>query len=278
MSVEESGPKVAETTEIGMDQLVLWEGNPNAMTDSQFSELTADIKEEGFDEPITVIPQDRELWRKLGNEAYRDQGGRFVVVSGNHRTRATRIIGFDALPAVVKDWSLEDAAIYVVRRNAVRGELDSKKFTDLVNTHLKGQDKDLVAKKMGLDASEFALLYRAQEALKSEARKIDEAAAAMMEDATREVEMVDSLSAMLAEIMNKFGTTVEHDFLAFMWKKRVHLLVKMNERTRKLVGQMSTACQEAEENINAYLEAALPHGHLPSGSTQTQADQTADVA
>ena len=106
-------------TLIPVDQLFEHEANPNVQESLVFGNLLSEIAEDGFEEAIAVVKSD---------------SGGYTVVSGNHRLRAAKELGIQELPCFIHDWNEETIKIKLVRRNMLRGELDSSKFTKLVDS------------------------------------------------------------------------------------------------------------------------------------------------
>jgi len=96
--------------------------NPNVMSDADFGKLVRRIRDMGFDEPIQVVRR----------------GDRFVVVGGEHRLHASKVLGLVKIPAVVYDWDDREMMAECVRRNLLRGALDHGKFGGLLAEYLQG--------------------------------------------------------------------------------------------------------------------------------------------
>ena len=64
------------------------QGNSQKQSRHEFAELRKNIREEGFDESITVVP---------------DEGAGYIVISGNHRFRAGKAEGMTEFPCVIRD-------------------------------------------------------------------------------------------------------------------------------------------------------------------------------
>ncbi|HET6494821.1 MAG TPA: ParB/RepB/Spo0J family partition protein, partial [Thermoleophilia bacterium] len=74
---------------VSIDALEFTSWNVNEMDNASFSELVAEVEEGGFDEPIGIIP-------------IKEEPGRYLVPSGEHRARAAIALGMPAIPAVLK--------------------------------------------------------------------------------------------------------------------------------------------------------------------------------
>ncbi|MHB1001168.1 MAG: ParB/RepB/Spo0J family partition protein [Armatimonadota bacterium] len=94
---------------IDMDRIV---ANPNqprrSFYENSLEELAQSIRERGVLEPIVVRPKD----------------GKYEIVMGERRFRASKIAGLNAIPAVVRDLSDEDAAADSLLENFQREDLN----------------------------------------------------------------------------------------------------------------------------------------------------------
>ncbi len=73
-------------------------------------ELAVSIKEHGVVQPVVVRPAEEE--------------GRYILVLGERRLRASRMAGKDTIPALVRRLSLQQAAEMTVLENVVRQDLN----------------------------------------------------------------------------------------------------------------------------------------------------------
>jgi hypothetical protein len=168
---------------IPISRLVFHPDNPNRMTDKQFAQLMDVISEDGFDEPIQVVP--------LGEVQGDGLCAQYRVIGGEHRVKAGRGLGMAEVPCVVKKaWTDEQTqAEKMVQRNLLKGNLDSAKFSVLVNKLVRddGVPLDELPDRMGfISTDEFAHYYtnRASDQAEAQAQaEKDRAAAAGGDDA-----------------------------------------------------------------------------------------------
>ena len=78
--------------------------------EAELTELAASIKEHGVVQPVVVRPAEEE--------------GRYVLVLGERRMRASKLAGRDTIPALVRRLSLQQAAEMTVLENVVRQDLN----------------------------------------------------------------------------------------------------------------------------------------------------------
>ena len=216
--------------------------NPNVQDDETFNELTKDIQSDGFDEPIIVVPDEAEP-------------GTYKIISGEHRWKAMRAMGKDTIPAVVKEgWDEVAQKLKTVRRNLLRGRLDAQKFTRLINDIKRVYDVDhsKLSAEMGFrDEKEYWKHYQETRTAK------DEAAQDILSDTRRELHAIDNLSVVLNEVFSQYGDTVNQNFLFFMYKKKMHLMVSMDGRLLKTVEELTAHLKSTQEDVNPILVDAL---------------------
>jgi len=208
--------------------------NPNEELEETFCALTEEIEEEGFDEPIIVVEDEANP-------------GHYIIIGGEHRYKACRIIGKTEIPCIIKKgWDEVQQKIKTVRRNLLKGFLNPHKFTKLVNDikRIYQVDDDVLAREMGFkDEEAFLKKY------KEEKEKRDEAIKDATKDMQKESGAVDGLSTLLNNIFAEYGNTVPNGFLFFMYKGEMHLMVNC---TGKLPGLVTKVVEHmVEEGLDA---------------------------
>lgn len=92
-----------------LDELSLRVTNPNHMDEGRVEQLSKNILNEGFLQPILVRP--------IADE-------RYEIVDGAHRFRAAKKAGVDQVPAIVREMTDAQAALLQIAMNRLRGELN----------------------------------------------------------------------------------------------------------------------------------------------------------
>lgn len=100
--------------------------NPQFMSPHGMEALKASITRDGFLAPVLVRPA---------------EGGRFEVLSGNHRVMAARELGLERVPAVVREIDDQAAARIAVNMNTVHGDPTA----ELLAPFLAELDEELLA-------------------------------------------------------------------------------------------------------------------------------------
>lgn len=231
-----------EAVQIPISDLVTMPENPNAMDDVQFNQLVEMIEKHGFDEPLQVVPAP-------------GQAGKYMIIGGEHRYKASKVLGMAKIPCVIKP-SMEDEKVQkleVVRRNMVRGELDLAKFNRLVRDIQTKHSMSLEEIKQGMGVPDKEWLR----VLEKEKQKVDERAQEVLNDVRKEVQTVDNLSFLLNEIFSNFGSTVQQSFVFFFHKGKMHLMVQSSNELHEKVTKMVEKLKGNEKDINEHLLAAL---------------------
>lgn len=186
--------------------------NPQVQDLPTFNELVEDIRENGMTEAITVTPHGE---------------GRYRIVAGEHRWKASRLAGLDRVPVLIvpeEQWAADERRIQLVRKNVLRGKLDGGKFAEVWFDLLKRiPDQNELARKMGFDArgSELNKLVRTVERAMPDERMKSELA--KRKDSIRSVE---DLASTVQSLFARYGSTLESSFVVFSFMGQSHLMVR----------------------------------------------------
>ncbi len=139
-----------ETPQILLDEIGLNPRQPRQNIDPEkLEELAQSIKTKGVIQPILVRP--------LENEAKK-----YELVAGERRLRASKLAGFDKIPAVVKNIKdnelLEIALIENIQRDNLNPIDESKAYRDLLEEH--GYTQENLATRVGKNRSTIANFIR----------------------------------------------------------------------------------------------------------------------
>ncbi|MFT6633052.1 MAG: ParB family chromosome partitioning protein [Bacteriovoracaceae bacterium] len=114
--------------------------------DKELVELSNSIKENGIIQPITVFEED----------------GRFIIIAGERRYRASKLAGLDKLPVTIKKVTKRDTLAMAIIENVQRSDLncveEALAYYQLMNEFELTQDE--VAKKIGKERSTIANFLR----------------------------------------------------------------------------------------------------------------------
>lgn len=103
------GDYIGRVQKIDADKIINFKDHPfKVKDDAEMDKLIESIKENGVLNPI-IVRQTKE--------------GKYEIVSGHRRKRATELAGLDGIPCIVRDLSDEEAIILMVDSNLQREEI-----------------------------------------------------------------------------------------------------------------------------------------------------------
>jgi len=191
-------------------------GNVNVMSDGEFNALCEGIRESGFIPPLVVAPRD----------------GRWVVLDGNHRLRACRVLGIEQVPVMKVDLDeTEQQEIMAARLNIVRGTIDRRLFTRLWNRITERMDTLTAMRTFGITSEE-----RLKRLVISASRRVDahvvvdDEVRAMMDRARFVEDLVSIVRAVVGD-----GGAGEFDYLVFQVRGSEIVLLRCS---RAQLGQL----------------------------------------
>lgn len=219
--------------------------NPQSMTPAEEEQLEREIIEDGFDEPLLVVPHTKKE-------------GKYTIIAGEHRWKVCRKIGMDVLPCFVKDsWNEETIQMTkTIRRNVLHGSLDASKFSKLVNKIAEreqvaaGEMPDL----LGMDEKRFNRVFIDDE------RRTRDAMNQAMSGGRADKGMAGDMSFVLSQIFEKYGDTVPNGFMFFMLKGEMHLMVRMDEKLSEITDEMVSVFRAQNTEIVGFLKTVLGDG------------------
>jgi len=206
--------------DIPITELIDSSENPQEMDEKTFDQLVEGVKQDGFDEPIHVIPV-------VGGP----NKGKWVIVSGHHRTKAAKVIGLKTVPAIIKEgWDDDKRKIELVRRNHLRGGLNPEKFTRLFNELTKKYDASILKVQMGFTKEEgFRQVFKQVE------KSLNPAQKKKLAEAKERITSVDGLSSVLNDIFKEHGADLDHGFMVFSFAGKHHHYVECDSQLHKML-------------------------------------------
>lgn len=171
--------------------------NPNQMSNAGFEGLVKDISTDGMIDPIQVV----------------QTGDRYLVVGGEHRLRACRVLGYTKIPAVVmtadgfKDQAQRRARM--VKLNMRRGKISPSKMIKLYEEVAATTHPDQLQEMFGIDDdAEWKKLVKSMIGGLDPAMVPKEAKAQILADAEAlpaSQKTPDGLSKIIAKAVNKLN-------------------------------------------------------------------------
>jgi len=233
--------KVSKPKMLSVDLLRANEWNPNEQSEETFQQLMQEIKEDGFEQPLNVVKDDK--------------GKGYVIIGGEHRWRAACLLGMEELPCYVHDWDMSEQKLKTVRRNLLTGKLNARKFTDLVDELTQtGLELNDMPTALGFDTQkEFDRYFiKAKEAQDTE----------FVDDLTSEkapMEAQESLMSIVANIFNecKGAATVDQSYLFFTVKGKVQMAILCSDQTWDAVQNLVAHLRESGESADAFIREVI---------------------
>jgi ParB/RepB/Spo0J family partition protein len=219
---------VVKVYDIDVNRISLWLENPNVQDDKTFDILVDKIRTDGFDEPVHVAKD-------------KDKPGWYIMVSGEHRLKAAKLLRFKTIPAVIhEDWDEVKRDIEGMARNNLRGTTDPVKFVALYDKlKRKGIDDALIKAQMGFTKQQaFAKLYNTVE------KSVTPSQRKKLQEAKETIRSVDDLSSILNNIFKENGTELDHGFLVFSYGGKKHHYVPIDKETDELLTSLEKRCEE----------------------------------
>lgn len=234
-----------EIFDIPDDLLIDSPDNPQEMDDATFDELVEGIRAEGVDEPMHVI------------RMYGDDGefvGTYMITSGHHRRKAGRAAGISVFPCVIKK-DMDDAArkIALVRRNQLRGSMNSKKFTALFREVSPVLGPEMAKRLMGFtkEAAFKKVFDDVRKSLPSDSHK------KALDDAKETVKSVDDLSSILHGIFKREGSKVTSGYMVFSFEGKKHHYFQVDKNLSKKLEDIEAEIGRRGISANQYFEEKL---------------------
>lgn len=228
-----------QVEQIAVVDLVPDPDNPNEMDDRTFNALCESIEEEGWIEPIQVVPQ----------------LDKYLIVGGHHRARAAEVLGYDTIAAVILDpvkFDQDRRKWNLVKLNVLRGKLNPEKFAKLYEEMATRYDKDVVKSLMGFTTDDaFRKLY------KDVKDSLPEGMREQLDKVADEIKTIDDLSLVLNRLFRDHGETLPSNMMVFSWGGKEVLWVRCSDALWKKVKALSEEVAEKGWDMSNVLEAQI---------------------
>ena len=227
-----------EFVELPIESIVPNEWNPNTMSTDVFNALVENIKEIGMVEPIMVVPSQKEE-------------GKYVVISGEHRWEACKVLDYKTIPAIVREEFDEDMEKFqTVRMNVLKGKMDPVRFTQLFDEMAEKYGEEMTKELMKfVDERSFKDLYMEVR------RELPKDMQDKLDSSRKEIKTVDDLSRILNELFSKYGNTLDQSFMIFTYGGKVHLWVLLSPEFRnKLVEDLIERFKDYNIDASRFFE------------------------
>jgi len=119
--------------------------NPNAMDLQNFNMLVETVRKEGMNQPI-MVREDK------------DKPGKFQLVDGEHRFKASKMAGLKKIMVVVVPFSDDLAKMRTISMNHIRGEYIPLRMAKLLADLQKDYSEEEIRRMTGIREEEFSNL------------------------------------------------------------------------------------------------------------------------
>jgi hypothetical protein len=165
----------------------------------------------------------------------------YVLVSGEHRWKAAKLVGETHVPALIKhDWDEDARRVELVKHNVLKGKLDPKKFAELWTGLEKKYGPEALKKMMGLATREAEL----KRLLKQVTASLPPGMKEELQKRADKIRRVEDLAAVVQSIFAKHGSTVEVHYIAWAFGGQTHLLVQAEKTTFAPVMALAEVCRD----------------------------------
>jgi len=221
-----------QRTDLDINLLDDQDTNPNKMSGRAFDLLVDNMQRTGFTENAVVRPH----------------GDRYRIVSGHHRVKAARYLGWETVPcAVILDPKFDEEAelFQVVRMNAIRGKIDAQLFIDQYHKVAGKYGDEVLQDMFGFsDEDEFKRLIAAT------AKSLPDDLKSKFKAAAKEIKTIDGLAKLLNSLFNQYGDTVPHGYMVFDQGGTKHMWLRIEPKTFKALQLIGEMCVETETTID----------------------------
>jgi hypothetical protein len=237
-------PLQYELVDVGLLDNNSW--NPNTMEQAEFDRLCKEIEETGFLVPLHLIAL---------------EGGRLLIIGGEHRAAAARELKMAKVPAVILQGPRfngeELQKLLTVRLNSLHGKTNPEKMALLYNE---------MAKKYGDDALQDLFAFTDKHAWKKLVSQIKKGLSDVglpkkqrdkFDEQVKEAKTLQDLERILNDMWSSYGDTVQQSFMIFTYGRRDHIYIAMDRDMRKSVKKITEHCKKTGQDINTVLGPAL---------------------
>jgi len=229
-----------EVIDIPVENLIPDEDNPNEMDEATFDLLIEEIREQGFDEPIQVRP-------------HPTMKGKYQIGGGHHRVKAATVIGMQSVPAVVKDWDDRVQKVMLVKRNALRGDLNKQKMAKLYKQLAKdAKDPVQLQRELGFSNPKKldAIIERVEKSMTPTQKK-------KLAEAKEDIKTLDDLSSVLNRIFKESGSDMDQGYMVFSFGGRDHHYVQIDGDTNDALHRLKADCEKTGKNFRDVLQSIV---------------------
>lgn len=228
-----------ERKDLDIDLLDENEGNPNVMGKRAFDLLVDNMQSQGCTENVVVRPVD----------------DRYRIVSGHHRVKAARYLGWETVPcAIILDpaFDEEKETFQLVRMNMIKGKLDPQLFYEQYQKVAGKYGDDLIQDMFGFaDDNEFKRL------ITQTAKSLPDELKEKFKEAAKQVKTIDQLAAVLNHLFATYGDTVPYAFMVFDHGNQKNFWIRIEKKTFTALSLIGDLCCEMSITMDDVLGALI---------------------
>ena len=229
-----------------VERLVATAWNPNEMGPKEFALLVETIRDVGFIDPITVIPQ--------------EDGETFAINGGVHRWKAAQELGYKEVLVdilVDKRWQDEDLQKFQsVKSNVLHGQMNPEKFLTIYNQAVEKYGKDKVGKLMGY-ADDAGIRKIVKNVAKEMKTSLPPEMARQFEEQAKEARTIGDLERIIQHLFQEHGDSVKYSFMVFAWGGKEHTYISMSKKVHQAMKKIMAASRSGELDINEIIGDAI---------------------
>lgn len=237
--------------EIPLEDIELFEGNPNEQDDKTFDMLVDRIRDDGFNEPVHVAKR---------------KDGRYQMIGGHHRFKAAKYLNYDTIPAIVhEDWDDMKQELEVVAQNMIRGNLNKDKFTSFIENFQKKfkLDREVMRAAMGFTSTDAF-----NNMIKNVEKNMTPRQKQKLKQAKEKIKSVDDLSSILNTIFKENGSELEQGYCVFSFGGKNHHYIQIDKASDKKLAQITEACMDSGVSIQEFFGSILSQVDVSSINSQ----------
>lgn len=262
MELKPASIRVLDSTLIERSRIHPNPWNPNEQSSETFEALKSEIATDGFGNPLGLVPVSRadyeRLWHEVrGTSIPGDEwvaGDHFMIIEGEHRWRAGGDLGMEKMPAYIyEDWDETEQRLKTVRRNLIAGDLNARKFTDLVRSLEDRIDMDALPKMLGFDDERQFRRHLLVEKDAKDKSFID----GLATESRRERFALDSIHDIVTSLFAEAAETVDQDFLIFTHKGAMVMVVMADEKLKRQLISASRELKSSGDTATNFFKSVL---------------------
>lgn len=238
--------------------------NPNQMDEKAFKRLLKAIQEDGFVEPIQVVPH----------------GEKYRILGGEHRYHAMKQLGATHIPAVIilsekyQGEAGEDACKFLTMKlNCMRGKTKPEKFMSFYQGLSQKYGAEMMQEMMGVTDEDAwkKLMQDAKISIKGALGNIgnEELKKHVLDKFDKEsakAKTVEDLGNIVTKLMGEAGSSLEFGYMIFSYGGKQHIFIQLKRKQQfELIHERLASYKEQGLHAGSVISDLLV-GYIPDCS------------